>query len=296
EVADLPEIRASASPALDVKANAERVHMTGRLLVPKADITLKQLPASAVRVSDDVVLIGRSGEERKPRQQVRTYATVQLQLGDAVTFSGFGANAQLRGDLLLTNSPDNGARARGEVDVVEGQFKRFGQDLKIDSGKFIFAGPLNNPNLDITASRKIKDITAGIEIFGTAKHPQSRVFSDPSMSESNALSYLLTGKAADTATEAEGDSLAQAAVSLGLGQVGKGLGLKGIAIESTNEFESSATAVGAYLVPDLYVGYAFNLFERFNGVLLKYQLNDSFSLEAQSGSSQSLDLFYSIDK
>ena len=53
---------------------------------------------------------------------------------------------------------------------------------------------------------------------------------------------------------------------------------------------------GKYLSPKVYMSYSYGLFNRLGGFLLRYQINDRFSLETRSGSEKSMDLLYSIEK
>jgi translocation and assembly module TamB len=79
--------------------------------------------------------------------------------------------------------------------------RSFGQELTIERGKVFYAGGrLTNPGLDIRASREVGDLTAGVDITGTAKKPVFRAFSsDPHMKEDDARSLLLTGATKDRA-------------------------------------------------------------------------------------------------
>jgi len=41
-------------------------------------------------------------------------------------------------------------------------------------------------------------ITAGVKVVGLADSPEVKVFSEPAMSQNNALSYILTGRSLDS--------------------------------------------------------------------------------------------------
>ena len=70
---------------------------------------------------------------------------------------------------------------------------------------FYAGGSLTNPGLNIRASRVVGDITAGVDITGTAKRPVIRAFSsDPHMSEDDARSLLLTGATKHEASQGKG--------------------------------------------------------------------------------------------
>ena len=64
-VARLPEAAVTADPALRVSGDTRRVEVKGSVAIPTARIEVKQLPESAVRVSDDQVIVDESGTRRR---------------------------------------------------------------------------------------------------------------------------------------------------------------------------------------------------------------------------------------
>ena len=89
------------------------------------------------------------------------------------------------------------------------------------------------------------------------------MFTDPAMSQTDAMSYLLTGKSASDLHGEEGAEVASAAQSVGsvLGnRLAKKLGGKvgfidEVGVEQNNDLGGSAFTVGKYLSPRLFVSY-----------------------------------------
>ena len=54
--------------------------------------------------------------------------------------------------------------------------------------------------------------------------------------------------------------------------------------------------LGKYLTPELYVSYGIGLFDAINTFSLRYSLTDRLSLESVSGSGNSADLIYTIER
>ena len=52
-----------------------------------------------------------------------------------------------------------------------GNYAAYGQKLKIDRGNLAFNGPVDNPRLDIEATRPGLDIRVGVAVTGTAVEP-----------------------------------------------------------------------------------------------------------------------------
>ena len=55
-------------------------------------------------------------------------------------------------------------------------------------------GPVDNPGLDFEASRNVEQVTAGIRARGSLKEPELTLYSDPTMSDSDIISYIAFGK------------------------------------------------------------------------------------------------------
>ena len=147
-----------------------------------------------------------------------------------------------------------------------------------------------------------ENITAGIQLRGRAQNLTSSVFSEPAMSEADALSYLMIGRPLAEATQTEGGNLSDAAVGLGVRQasritqqIGQSLGLDQLSITGDGG-DGTALIAGKQISPRLYARYAYGVFSRLGMILIRYKLTDHFSLEAGAGQNQSIDILYSVEK
>lgn len=100
-------------------------------------------------------------------------------------FSGFGLTPTLVGKLKVTNN----LVTQGEINLKDGQFRAYGQNLDIRRARIIFVGLLTKPPLDIEAIRVVDEVTAGLRITGLASQPKVTIFSTPAMNQDQALSY-----------------------------------------------------------------------------------------------------------
>jgi translocation and assembly module TamB len=294
-----PDATIFASPDFDVDIDLPRIAVEGRVLVPRADIAVEELPTQAVRVSSDAVVHGRP--ESEPIRPLDVTADVTVELGDAVHYAGSNLSADLSGSLRLEYESGLSPIASGSL-TLDGSYDAYGQSLALQRGELLFAGPLNDPAIDVLAVREIGSTTVGVRMNGTLLMPRVSIFSDPQMSEANALSYLMFGRPISASEGTERATLQSAALSLGLQQalpvvqrVGETLGLDELSIETT-DLDAGALMAGKYLSPKVYMSYSYGLFNRLGGFLLRYQINDRFSLETRSGSEKSMDLLYSIEK
>src|SRR5690606_4670194 len=105
-------------------------------------------------------------------------------------------------------------RVVGEVRTRRGTYRAYGQQLTIETGVLRFAGPYDDPALDIVAIRpNLRDQRVGVQIQGTAQRPQVALFSDPELPDSEKLAWLVLGRPT-TGAGAEAAVLQQATLAL----------------------------------------------------------------------------------
>lgn len=300
----LPDTQVLVSPDLRLSGNARALRVDGRVVVPEADIEVRDVPSGAVSPSDDVVLVRAGQPDPEPKTAgpvVR--GSVVLELGDRVRFKGFGLTTRLQGKLGLELQPGN-QRASGNIDLLEGRYKAWGQDLQIEQGRLLFAGPVDNPGVDLRALRVSNDgqVKAYLEVSGNLRKPVTAVRTEPPTSSTDALSYLLSGSAMGQSGGMDKAQLLQAAGGLGLEKVLPALravqedtGLDELGLNTEDGLEGSALVAGKYLTPDLYVRYVQGLFDASAILALRYRLSDNVSVETRSGTTQSVELQYSIE-
>ncbi len=298
----LPMAKVWISPTLNIAAIPARIDVNGEVLIPEANIRFKRIPETAITPSDDVYFTDLQAQQHSSRLNV--YSKVAIRLGDKVHLSGFGLNADLRGKLRITEAPGQAISGDGSLTVVNGYYEALGQKLDIERGEIYWNGPLNSPGLNLRAVRKIDGITTGLEISGPIHHPESRIFSNPVMDETNALAYLLTGKPFGASNQRDSNMLLTAVARLGLkgsaslvDDLRRRAGLDVLAIQPGEELEQSALVIGKYLSPRFYLEYTTSLFEDTSVLSMRYKLNRYLQLKAESSDKrQSIDLIYQIER
>ena len=298
-VADRADAKVYVSPDLALKGDGDGLNLSGTLNVPEADLKPRELPESAVTVSEDQVLVDARAEETTP---LPFAMGVTVTLGDQVRFEGFGLRATLTGELRVSQQPGQPAQLNGELIITEGRYRAYGQNLLIENGRLLFQGQPDNPGLDIRAVRKIpsENLVVGVQLSGTLQEPDARVFSDPSLEESEAMSYLVTGRSLSRGSQSDSAQVAQALALYGLqkgsgvtDKIGDTLGLDEISIGSDWETSDAALMLGKQISDRLYLTYAVGLFDAISTVMLRYTLTRQLHLEAQSSSkSQAIDLIW----
>lgn len=299
------EIRLLVSPDLQVSVDGPIVNVTGDVRVPEATIAQGKRKA-AIPVSDDVIILPPSEEEvAEAGQALEVRARVRVILGDEVEVRASGFSGEVTGSLLVTEQPGKATTGVGELLVRNGVYKAYGQDLTLERGRLIFAGgPIGNPGLDLRAFRRADDGTiAGIMVRGTLESPQTTLYSDPPMGQSEALAYLLLGRPLGQASPQEGDLVANAASSLGLKggnliakRIAARFGLEEARVESEGGLDEARLVVGRYLSPRLYVTYGLGLFEPLSTLRLRYILGRDWTLQAEQGDETRADVLYRVER
>ncbi|PSF06205.1 translocation/assembly module TamB [Marinobacter fuscus] len=286
-----PYARLEVGPDLNVAFRNGELTVDGRVDVPQGEILVKGVPPSAVSVSDDEIIVGVEREEPAIRAMNMDVTVVVGE--DQVSFDAFGVTGNLEGTLRIGNNMDT----RGSLQLVQGRYEAFGQELDLRRARILFVGSLTRPYLDIEAVREVDTVVAGIRLSGPVDAPQTDVFSEPSMPQSDALSYVILGRA--PRGQADDGQMSRAAISLGLTQankftqgVGDELGIRNLTLEAEGSGDQAAVVASGYLTDELSLRYGVGIFEPITTVALRYDLGRYFYLEAASGLAASLDLFY----
>nr|WP_218115414.1 translocation/assembly module TamB domain-containing protein [Pseudomonas putida] len=295
-VAVEPYATLEVAPDLTLRLIDDKLSVTGKVQVPKGKITVRELPPSTVKVSDDTVIVGLQTEEGKPPMAMAM--DIDVEVGrDKLSFSGFGLTANLLGHVHIGDNLDT----RGELSLADGRYRAYGQRLTIRRARLLFAGPIDQPYLDIEAIRRVDDVIAGIRLSGSAEQPTTQVFSEPAMSQEQALSYLVLGRPLGNTGE-DNNMLAEAALGLGLagsagitGSLASSLGIDDFQLDTEGSGNSTSVVASGNITEKLSLRYGVGVFEPANTIALRYKLSKRVYLEAASGLASSLDIFYKRD-
>ncbi len=310
EAAKIPEAQVIASPDLDLSVKGYRIDITGEVTIPQAAVKPPE-KSKVVPVSQDVVVVNGLRQVKK-EEKWKVYSRVRIVPGEKVTFNGYGLSGLVRGGITAVEEPQQLTTATGELQIVNGQYKAYGQTLNIDRGRLVFAGgPISDPALDMRVVRKVSEAAAGkgnevvvgINVQGSLKHPRTNLFSSPAMDQADILSYLILGRPMQSASGEEGRVLYNAARSLSLTggeflakRIGSVFGIREVRIEQGTKFEEASLVLGAYLSPRLYVGYGIGLFEPISRLRIRYDISKKLQVQVESGTQSGVDLFYKIER
>lgn len=304
QVVRTPEIKVWVSPNLTIKLAQQQLRVTGTVEVPRADIAPKSLNSGIGPSADQVIVVDESGPEVAG---LGIFADIGLRLGDAVRFEGFGLKTRLAGNLQLRETPGVPTSGRGEINLIEGRYKAYGQDLNLETGRLLFTGgAVTSPAVELRATRQPRpDISVGVLVRGTLEKPQLSLFSTPTMAQQQQLSWLILGRDLEQSTGTEDrEMLAGAALSMGLAggewlaqRFGGAIGIDEIALGARpgETAEQAQLTVGKYLRPGLFISYGIGLFQPGHSFKLEYDIGRGFKLATESGVESGGDVLYTIE-
>ena len=304
KVIDLPVARVIASPDVELKLDGRRIDVTGRVDLPYARIERPDALAGAITTSSDEQIVGAKVSTVSNPFQI--LGNVKVTLGDRVTINAFGLSGRLSGSVTTTADDSGITRASGEFKIEEGKYNAYSRQLDIEHGKLSYANALlDDPSIDVRATKEFPDILAGVNVRGTLRSPRISFFSEPPVSQTQIVSLLFAGGSLDSlpttnTTDATVRSNGSRDVGIGEGaallaqQMGSRIGIEaGVETDLDND---PSLVIGRYITPRLYVGYGVGLLEAINTVKLRYTVGDHWTVKTEAGQVRSADLIFSIQK
>ncbi|GAB3550264.1 translocation/assembly module TamB domain-containing protein [Noviherbaspirillum agri] len=275
-----------------------RANITGAFTVNSGFIDIGS--ASKPQLSDDVVIVGR---EEKPTAKTAASIDVSISLGNGVTVKGRGLDGVLVGQARLLSEPGEPLRAQGTLNIRKGTYAAYGRELAIEKGVLRFRGPLNNPALDMLAMRRGQEVEAGVSVQGTVLQPRITLVSEPTVPDSEKLSWLVLGRGLASAGESDMGALQAAAAALlskgaqsGVeSRIASAFGLDAFSVGTSQDtLQERIVTLGKQISSRLYLSYQQGLESAASVVQLRYVLSPKLSLEAEAGTRSALSLFYNI--
>ncbi len=267
-VIDVPDLKVIADPDVELTWRDSTLGVNGRVYIPKARLSPTIIPQPSIRQSDDVVIV--AGELPEPEENylrdnpVSIRGTLEIELGKQAEIELEMAKVRVFGTTRFTWRDELLPTANGNFDI-RGDIQAYGQSLKVTQGRISFPDiPADNPHLNIRAERTIYGNTqiqkAGLMVAGTAKRPVIEAYTVPMTNKDRAQTLLVTGS------------------------------------DFNYEQGVGAVAVGAYVLPKLYISYGIGVFEEGSVISARYDLGKRFGVKVTSGQKDTgVDLNYTIE-
>ncbi|MCW5658241.1 MAG: translocation/assembly module TamB domain-containing protein [Burkholderiaceae bacterium] len=311
--------RLVASGGADLQLTRNALKLDGRFVVDEGLIDVSNRGVGGL--DDDVVVVRAASAPQGASAPIYSVTTVRdprkdpplpaplrnaqvdlvLGLGEKLQVRGRGLDASLRGDLRIT-SPAGRMAVNGTVRTDKGTYVAYAQKLVIERGELVFTGNAENPRLDILAIRPNLDVRVGVAVTGPLANPRVQLFSEPVMSEMDKLSWLMLGRASEGLGRDDTALLQRAALALLAGddqgptdQLLSRLGLTDFSVrqESEGQVRETIVSLGKQLSQRWYVGYERSVNATAGSWQLVYRIAQRFTVRAQSGEENALDLIWS---
>ena len=212
---------------------------------------------------------------------------------------GRGLDTYLGGQLRMS-TPGGRLAINGTINTERGTYKAYGQNLEIERGVIGFSGEPDNPRLDVLALRPNIDQRVGVRITGNLLSPRVRLYSEPELSDSEKLSWLVLGRASDGLARNDTALLQRAAVALLAGEgeaptdaLMKSLGIDEVSLrQSDGDVRETVVSIGKQLTRRWYLGYERGVNATTGTWQLIYRIAQRFTLRLQSGLENAADVIW----
>ena len=308
-------ITAEITGDLDLKGEGTKVEIGGKLTVAKARINLPEQEEKQIEEikyvdeGEDEFVLGAGGQTDYFKENVALKLAIRMRKNNWV--KGRGANIELKGDLDIYKRYGQDVRISGTITTVRGTYETLGKLFRIQEGTVNFTGAEKiNPLLDITALYRVSGVQIYVNISGTAEKPVLKLTSDPDMTETDIISYIVFGAPSDQIGSGDRASIQGVATGVAGGiaaaQLEKLLGSKLSldVISVGGGTRGPQVEVGKYLTQDLYIAYERDTTESLvdsttiteNRVLLEYTIFKNVTINGDvGGENPGVDVFYNFN-
>jgi hypothetical protein len=291
---------ATISPSLDFSLSAAQLTASGSLTVHAGVFEHSGLEEGGVAVSQDV---RRLDVPEEPPERFALNLDLRTLIEPGFTLRSERIEATLAGDLRLLVPGNQPPSLFGNLEVLGGELRAYGQALRLTDGDLGFVGDPLNPDLAISAEREIRadNQRVGFRVSGTLEEPRFDLFSDPQRSDNETLSYLIRGRGPDVGVSADGTAMALSLGASALNQSGVLAplndlpGLSGISLGAEGTDQDMSATISAYVGNRLYLSYGVGIYEPINALTARLYLRSRLWLEVVSRLESSFDLYYRFD-
>ncbi|OWQ93529.1 hypothetical protein CDN99_03430 [Roseateles aquatilis] len=297
--------RIVASGTAQLKASAQLMDLQGRFVIDEGLFDFSR--GDAPQLDSDVQVVRQSAPPKAADgsgKPMRIKLGLDVELGRRLQLKGYGIDTRIRGVLHLAQDGQPRPTLEGEVYSEGGTFNAYGQKLVVERGRFTFIGPLDNPRLDVLAIRpgmESEDVRVGVTVTGTASNPRIKLYSEPDMSETNKLSWLVLGRSPDNLGRTDTALMQRAAMALisGDGESASDKLIHNIGLDELSfsgegdDARGTVVRLGKQVSRNVFVAYERGLNATTGNWQLIYKVAQRFTLRAQAGEfQQGLDVIW----
>jgi translocation and assembly module TamB len=248
------------SGPLRLQGQGTKATLSGDLMVDSARVQLVQVETSEI----PQLQVRRAGQVREPEPEPTLSAAnialdIRVRADDRVQVEGMGLESVWRGDIRVRGTPA-APIFLGTATLARGEFSFASSRFELTNGRVGFNGRPLDSSINIQAQTQAEDVTAYVNISGTAGNPDIRFSSSPALPQDEILSRLLFGASVADLSVTEAVQLATAIAGLQsgtdrMGKIRRSVGVDRLRIVGDNAQTGMGTgiAIGKRLTRNIYV-------------------------------------------
>lgn len=289
--------QATANGQLHLFGNSKSATLQGKIVSDELHIIIpQQIPELTQSV--DVTYINQPAELEVPTIFVQKESDwplaldLQLQIPGNGVISGHDWTSEWKGDVAMTGTTD-APLLRGDVHVVNGEYRFNGKAFDIKEGTITFSGDLEKKTvLYVVASKDIDTVTTEIVLKGPLRDPAITFQSNPPMSQREILAWILFGRGISDITPFQGTQLNESITHLNttgngdvLSRIRDRIGIDKIDISRSKDVSSNdvSVQVGKYISRGILVSINKGITAEANHLSVEASVIENVKLEAQVG-------------
>jgi translocation and assembly module TamB len=292
----------TSTQQLQAHIQGNKIDLTGDVVVHDGELTLNKLPDGGVPLSQDVRIVDDNDQVIVKQSNVEITTNVKVKIAKKFNVVGQGFTGHVGGDLAVSQQAMKPLQLFGNLQIIGGKYKAYGQDLAVEKGEISFTGPVTKPLINVLATRSIKDESkiVGIKLSGPADALSLQLFSDPMMEQNEILSYLIRGRGLDAGTS----NSAATGLALGVGltnatgwlsKLDKVPLLNNVELDTQGQGANTQATISGYLGNRVYLKYGIGVFSPVNELTLRFYLFNKLWVESVTSIEKSVDVYYSFD-
>ncbi|MBU2871915.1 translocation/assembly module TamB domain-containing protein [Colwellia sp. E2M01] len=294
-----PDLTVTFSPHLNAKLTEKALNFSGNVEVLEGKLSVDKLPQGSVSLSKDVIIVNDEGEIAQTDTRFDISTNIRVIIKDVFKVEGQGFIGRLGGELQVSQHAHQPIQLFGGLVIPEGRYRAYGQDLSMTKGNISFNGPVNNPYVSMQATRSIEqeDVSVGVDVSGLANNLTVKLFSKPSMQQSEILSYLVRGRGLDVESSGGGAALGMALGTAVTNYSGILTELEKLPLVNRIEIEGDdqQASIAGYLGDKIYIKYGVGVVEPINELTVRFYILSRLWLETVASLESSASIYYSFD-
>ena len=308
-----PLLDARVDGDLDLTGSLSAIDAEGALVFSRVEVSL---PTPEDPLLREVRILGLEGDDAEaqdplgnaaPSAYQTMRANIDIDVRPGAKIKERGVDVVAEGQFRLRKKPMSPTLLQGNLQTTGGTYTFLGRTFDVTHGTATFEERIPpDPELELSASRRVGDVTVGIELTGRWSDRQSRLTSVPEMDENAILSYLVFDKPISEIGQRDDEQLnavaAQLAGNLALSQLTQAISdqlpINEISVDVGEDLSVSSVGVETNVGDDIILRYDRSLQTGVGDRLtVEWKFYKGFSLRSEyaNGDTSGLDLFWSFE-